>query len=122
MEGEAPAEPKLKELAEIEAKADEIRKAIELERASELARLPEQYGFASLREFIGALKGIGGKKRISKAKGCKKRARITPELKESIVKALKRKKAATAIAEELSVSVASVNLIKKAAGLVKARK
>jgi hypothetical protein len=43
-------------------------------------------------------------------------------LKESIVKALKGKKAATAIAEELSVSVASVNLIKKAAGLVKARK
>jgi hypothetical protein len=113
---------KLKELAELEAKADEIRKTIELERASELARLPEQYGFASMREFIGALKAIAGKKRVSKAKGHKKRARITPELKESIVKALKGKKAATVIANELSVSVASVNLIKKAAGLVKARK
>lgn len=112
---------KIKELAEIEAKALELKQAIEQERASELAGLPEQYGFASMREFIAALKAIGGKKK-SAPKGRKKRARITPELKESIVKALNEKEAASAIANEFGVSVASVNLIKKVAGLVKARK
>ena len=52
----------------------------------------------------------------------RKRAKITPEIKDGIVKALNEKKSASAIAAEFKVSVPSVNLIKKAAGLTKARK
>jgi hypothetical protein len=111
---------KIKELAKIEARALELKKAIARERASELAGLPRKYGYASLKEFIGALKAAGGKK--GRSKGRKKPVRITPELKASIVKALKEKKPASAVAKESGVSIASVNLIKKAAGLVKAKK
>jgi hypothetical protein len=118
---------KVKELAEIEARALELRKAIAQERAKELASLPAQYGFGSVREFIAALKDLdGGKeKKISKEaapKGRKKRAKLTPELKDSIVKALKDGKPGSAVATEFGVSPASVNLIKKAAGLTKPRK
>jgi len=114
---------KVKELAEIEARAIELKKAIAQERAKELAALPEQYGFGSMKEFISALKAVGGNTEKKTAPtGRKKRARITPELKESVVKALGEKKAASAIAEEHGISVASVNVIKKGAGLVKARK
>jgi hypothetical protein len=113
---------KVKELAEIEARALELRKAIAQERAKELAALPMQYGFASMKEFIAALKGVGADVKKSAPKGRKKRAKITPELKETIVAALKEGKTAPAIADEQGVSSASVNMIKKAAGLVKARK
>jgi hypothetical protein len=111
---------KIKELADLEAKTLELKKAIARERASELAGLPGKYGYASLKEFIAAIKALGSKK--GRSKGRKKRVRITPELKASIVKALKGKKAASAVAKESGVSMASVNLIKKAAGLVKPRK
>jgi hypothetical protein len=111
---------KIKQLADLEAKTLELKKAIARVRAIELAGLPEKYGYASVKEFIAALKAAGGKK--GRSKGRKKRARITPEMKASIVKALKGKKAATAVAKEFGVSVASVNLIMKAAGLVKAKK
>jgi hypothetical protein len=110
---------KIKELADLEAKTLELKKAIARVRASELAGLPSKYGYASVKEFIAALKAVGGKK--GRSKGRKKRARITPELKASMVKALKGEKAASAVAKEFGVSLASVNLIKKAAGLVKAR-
>src|ERR1017187_3722221 len=111
---------KIKELAKIEAKVLELKKAIARVRTSELAGLPGKYGYTSLTEFIAALKAAGGKK--GRSKGRKKRIRITPELKASIVRALKEKKAASAVAKESGVSMASVNLIKKAAGLVKPRK
>lgn len=75
-----------------------------------------------MKEFIAALRGVGGDAKKSAPKGRKKRARITAELKEIVVKALGEKKAASAIAEEHGISVASVNVIKKGAGLVKARK
>jgi len=55
-------------------------------------------------------------------KARKKRAKITPTIKDGIIKALNEEKSALAIAAEFKVSVASVNLIKKAAGLTKARK
>jgi hypothetical protein len=113
---------KIKELAEIEARALELRKAIAQERAKELAGLPEQYGYAGMKEFIAALKAVGSDAKKSAPKGRKKRVKITPELKEAIVKALREGKTAPAIADEQGVSPASVNSIKKDAGLVKARK
>jgi hypothetical protein len=120
---------KIKELAEIEAKAAELKISIEQERMVELAALPEKYGYSSMKELIAALKSVGGdkkKKKTIKKKAApkvrRKRAKITPEIKDGIVKALNEKKSASAIAAEFKVSVASVNLIKKAAGLTKARK
>jgi len=77
------------------------------------------------RTFERIVKGQSAKK-TSKEKAApkarKKRAKITPEIKDGIIKALNEEKSALAIAAEFKVSVASVNLIKKAAGLTKARK
>ena len=110
---------KLKQLAEAETKARKLKEAIERERAKELAVLPQKYGYGSLREFVAALKAVAGKKASRRRK---KRTRITPKLKTDVVRGLKGGKAASAVAKESGISVASVNLIKKAAGLVKARK
>ena len=51
----------------------------------------------------------------------RKRATVTPELKDAIVLALQAGKTATAVAEECGVSPATVNNIKRAAGLTKKR-
>ena len=119
---------KIKELAEFEAKIAALKPEIEQERRSELLALPEKYGYSNVKELIAALKEVGGikKKRTTKkttvSKRRKKRAKITPEIKDGILKALNEKKPVGAVAKEFKVSVASVNLIKKAAGLTKARK
>jgi hypothetical protein len=119
---------KIKELAEIEAKIAALKPEIEQERRNLLLTLPEKYGYASMQDLIAALKDVAGikKKRTAKKKTAptdrKKRAKITPALKETIVKALKDGKTGPAVANEFGVSPASVNLIKKAAGLTKPRK
>ena len=71
---------------------------------------------------LGASQWVAFRHKKSAPKGRKKRVKITPELKEAIVKALREGKTAPAIADEQGVSPASVNSIKKDAGLVKARK
>lgn len=82
----------------------------------ELAGLPLEYGFKSRAELIAAPDRLGRSLAKSASKGAKQHARITPEFKENIAKALGEGKPATATAAEFGVSVASVNLIKKAAG------
>lgn len=127
---------KIKQLQALQAKASELQKSIESERAQELAGLPERYGYDSLDSFVRALKDANGTrgrrgrrpaaKRASApaaAKGGRKRkrAKITPEMKQQVKEAVAAGKTGAAIAKEFGISVPSVQNIKKELGLVKAR-
>ena len=116
---------KIKQLADYQAKVAALQKKIEQERARALANLHEKYGFESVRELIKAIwtaAGSGGKPRGRKAGRHRKHARITAAIKEKIKAALQAGKTGGAVAAEFGVSLPSVYNIKKAFGLVKARK
>lgn len=132
---------KIKELQELQARADSLQQQIEAERSGELASLPSRYGFDSLESFIRALKqagsgskGRGGrrggpagargaKKSAAKgAQGKRRRAKITPEMKDQVKSLVGDGKTGAQIAKQLRISLPSVQNIKKELGLVKARK
>ncbi len=127
---------KIQELAALQAKAAKLQAAIESQRTSELSALPSNYGYASLNDFIKALKAAVGRgkrgRRSTKAKakggkpakksgGKRKRAKITTELKSQVKSAVEAGKTGAAIAKEFGISVPSVQNIKKELGLVKKR-
>jgi hypothetical protein len=116
---------KIKQLADYQEKVAALQQKIEQERSKALASLHEKYGFASARELIKAIRaaaGSGGPSRGRKAKPHRKHARITPDLKEKIKAALQAGKTGGAVAAEFGVSLPSIYNLKKAFGLVKARK
>jgi hypothetical protein len=112
----------VKELESAKAKVTELTELLEKELGQKLAGLPAEYGFADMKSFIKALKnaaGAGSRKRRAKKAG---RSRITPEIKDQVKALVKAGKTGAEIAKELGISSASVQNIKKALGLVKARK
>jgi hypothetical protein len=123
----------VKELEAAKAKVMELELSLEKERTQKLSRLPFDYGYEDLNSFIKALKEAGGAPRPGRrgrAKGAKsssggksrKRARITPEIKEKVKEMVKDDKTGAEIAKALGISLPSVQNIKKEFGLVKARK
>jgi len=96
-----------------------------LKNQSKLAQLPFDFGYADLKSFIKALKRAVGAKPAKAAKAPKakrgKRTRITPEIKEAVKAAVVAGKTGADIAKEFGISLPSVQNIKKAFGLVKAR-
>ncbi len=114
---------KIKKLASYQGKVVDLQKAIEKERARALAGLPAEYGYETVEEFIKAVRqAAGGKRRGRPAKRHRKHARITAEMKEKIKAAIEAGKPGSRIADEFGISLPSVYNIKKAFGLVKARK
>lgn len=126
---------KIKELEALQARAAELQSVIEDQRTAELAALPANYGYDSLPAFIKALKaavGKGGKATKAK-KGAKKkaakaekpakrtRAKITQETRDQVKALVEGGKTGAEIASELNISLPTVQNIKKALGLVKAR-
>lgn len=112
-------------LAEYQAKAAELKTQIDRERARALAHLHEDYGFDTVAELIKAIRAAGGARRGRPAKKTgrhRKHARITTEMREQIRTALRAGKTGGEVAASFGVSLPSVYLIKKASGLVKARK
>jgi len=117
------------EIAVAKAKVAELEGF--LKNQGKLARLPSDFGYADLKSFIKALKRAASAKPAKAAKAAKapkaakakrgKRARITPEMKEAVKAAVLAGKTGAAIAKELGISLPSVQNIKKAFGLVKAR-
>lgn len=109
-----------------------LEKQAAKEAKEKLLALPAAVGLKNVTELVKALlpyaKGLklsGGAEASAKAaravkKG--KRAKITEEIKKAILEDLKGGATAAAAADKHGVSVASVNLIKSAAGLVKKRK
>lgn len=125
---------KIQELAALQARAAKLQAVIESQRDAELAGLPAKYGFDSLPAFVRALKAAQGGSRRRKGKaaagrpkggrkgGKRRRAKITPELKQQVKSAVEAGKTGAAIASELGISLPSVQNIKKEFGLVKARR
>ncbi|MBC8009029.1 MAG: helix-turn-helix domain-containing protein [Burkholderiales bacterium] len=112
------------------------------DRVTALAKLPSDYGFTDLNAFLKAVKdayGKGGKsskgKPGRKAKGAAKaakapkapkaakgkRAKITDEIKAQVKALAESGKTGQEIAKALGISAPSVQNIKKAFGMVKAR-
>jgi len=123
--------PKLQQLADAKAKVEKLEKSIAAERDAVLRNLHVKAGFASRDELIAALRGVGGGARrgrkpgrpAAKGKGGrKKRAKITPEIRDGIIAAVKAGTTGGAIAAKFGVSLPTVQNIKNAAGLTKKRK
>ncbi len=134
------------QLAKLEkAKADlqQMEAKIAAERVAALAKLPSEFGYESLNDFIkavtaaaktgGKVKGKPGRKakgavkapKVAKApkagKGKGKRAKITDEVKAQVKALAEAGKTGQEIAKALGISAPSVQNIKKALGMVKAR-
>lgn len=132
---------KIKELKAARAKLASLEQSIADELNNELASLPANYGFESVGEFVTAVKaasaggGRSGRRRgrpaggaakaaaPKKARGRKRRTRavITDETRAQVKKMVDGGKTGAEIAKALSISLPSVQNIKKALGLVKAR-
>lgn len=126
------------------AKADlqQLESKISAERAAALAKLPADFGFASLEDFIAALKDAaknGGKLKAKAGRGAKataakapkaavtkavkvgKRAKITDETRAQVKLLSEQGRTGEEIAKALGISAPSVQNVKKALGLVKSR-
>src|SRR5947209_14944033 len=110
---------KIKQIQEYSAKIEALQKEIEKQRNLELARLPEKYGFTSIPAFVKAVRAAAGGRGASGGKR-RKRAKITPEMKQKIKGAVNGGKTGMQIAKEFGISLPSVQNIKKELGLVKA--
>jgi hypothetical protein len=118
----------IKELEATKAKIVTLEKSIARRIKRELSSLHRNYGFASLGEFVKALKGASGsngrKAKPAKAAGKakrRKRAVITEDTRASVKKLVEAGKTGSQIAKSLGISLPSVQNIKKTLGLVKAR-
>lgn len=130
----------LKQIADAKAKLEALEKKAQTEKAKKLTSLHKDVGFETRADLIAALQGLEGvKKKVARGrkpkkaaavkkavakKGAKKRAKravITDELKAKVIEAVKSGKKGAAIAKEFGISIPSLQNIKKAAGLTKAR-
>jgi hypothetical protein len=109
--------------AKIAAKIAALEKKILAQRQRQLATLPAKYGFESTAAFLKAVKkAAGGKAHAPGGKKRRTRAVITDETRAAVKKLAEAGKTGAAIAKSLAISLPSVQNIKKALGLVKARK
>ncbi len=119
----------IKELEITKAKIQALENTIAKRLSKELSALHLKYGFENQAEFIRALKDSGearsGRKasKAPKASGAKRRKRsvITEETRANVKKLVDGGKTGAQIAKALGISLPSVQNIKKALGLVKAR-
>ncbi len=128
----------IKTLETAKAKVVELEQAIAAELRSSLATLPAQFGFDSVESFVAAVKAAAGVKRKkrgpnkantkkssarkSPGKKRRKRAVITDVTRGEVKKMVEAGKSGSEIASVLKISLPSVHNIKKALGLVKAKK
>ena len=115
------------QLEATKAKAAKLAQTIAAALAKELAALPAAYGFNSVDEFVKAVRGASGgkapRRAAAKPKAIRRRRAVITAATRAKVKVLVRAgKPGSAIAKALGISLPSVQNIKKALGLVKARK
>jgi hypothetical protein len=123
----------IKELEVTKAKIVALEKSIAKRLHKELSTLHDKYGFGSLVEFVKALKDTAGTASSRKGRRAKpakaasgkvkrrKRSVITEDTRASVKKLVESGKTGSQIAKNLGISLPSVQNIKKALGLVKAR-
>ena len=120
---------KLKQLDAVRAKLAHLEKTVETELRQELATLHEQYGFSDVKAFFkavrasagGGIRKAGRPKKTAVAPKIRKRAKITAAIRARVKKLVKSGKSGAQVAKAVGISLPSVQNIKKAAGLVKAR-
>lgn len=141
---------KLKEISSVKAKLAALEQQVTKQREAALAALHRDFGFGSVEELIAALRGLGkgkapakrgrkkkavgrprkavAKKAAAAPKAAKKgapkkrkRAKITPALRNAIIASVKAGKTGAAVAKEHGVSLPTVQNIKRDAGLTKTR-
>lgn len=122
---------KLKELEALKEKAAALEAAVAEERQQELAGLPSEYGFENVDDFLTAVLAATGSRRgrppgrsdAPGGKGARRpRATITDEMRAQVKKMAESGKTGAEIADTVGISLPSVQNIKKALGLVQARK
>lgn len=127
----------LNKIKVLQAKQQKIARqqaAIEAKFNAQLAALPGQFGFKSADEFIAAVKvatggdgvavksaGKAKRGRPAGAKSRRKRTKITEEIRTQVGDLVKAGKTNEEVAKAVGISAPSVQNIKKALGLVKAR-
>ncbi|HEX2852870.1 MAG TPA: helix-turn-helix domain-containing protein [Opitutaceae bacterium] len=114
---------KIKELEATQAKVASLVKAIETERNKEFRALPAKYGFPTVAAFLKAVKAAGGERTKASGGGKKRRTRavITDDTRAQVKKLAAAGKTGAEIAATVGISLPSVQNVKKALGLVKAR-
>ena len=132
----------LSALQQAEAQVQQLKKKLVNERSQRLQQLHQSLGFASRNELIDELVALqGGRARggsfaagsvaavpgaaaagAAPAIRASKRARLTPDMKAQILKAIRDGEPGTSVAKRFGISVQTTQNIKKAAGLVQARK
>jgi hypothetical protein len=122
----------IKELEATKAKIVALEKSIAKRLQRELASLHRTYGYGSINEFVRALKTatsgsfsrgrhpVKAAKSGGKAKR-RRRAVINDDTRANVKKMVEGGKTGSQIAKALGISLPSVQNIKKALGLVKAR-
>ena len=120
----------MKELEAARAKVSELERSIEAGLRTELAGLPARYGFADVKTFLRAVRGATGGKAgrraaqradVTKAKR-RKRAVVTDATRAEVKKLVEAGKTGGEIAKQVEISLPTVQNIKKALRLIKARK
>ena len=122
--------PKLNKLAALRKKVARLELVIETELYEELFAIHQRYGFADLESFVEAVKlaARGGGRKAGRPKNAdpstkrRKRAKITDATRAKVAKLAKEGLSGSKIAKAVGISLPSVHNIKKALGLVKARK
>jgi DNA-binding CsgD family transcriptional regulator len=121
----------IKKLEAAKARLARLQDSIASQLQKELAGLPAAYGFDSVREFAAAVAAASSGKRRGRAAGesrksaagkRRKRAVITDATRATVKKLTEAGKTGAQIAKTAGISLPSVQNIKKALGLVKARK
>lgn len=119
-------EDKAKEIAKIEAEyAEKIKAAKVVESAKEdFNKLVAKYEYKNAKQFLIALGFVREESAQAPAEASegKKRGKVTEDVKKEIIQLLQDKQTAKEVAEKFGISEGTVNNIKKAAGLSKARK
>jgi hypothetical protein len=123
---------KIKQLADAREKVARLELAIETELYEELFGLHSHYGFADVRAFLNAVRAAvrGGPRKTRKAGRPKKsappkshkRAVITDSIRAKVKKLVEGGVPGSKIAKETGISRPSVQNVKKALGLVMARR
>ena len=121
-------ENKLKEIEAAKARIAALEKSLAAEMNRELASLPRKYGFVSVKAFARAVRAAVGKsggifpgKKGAGGTKTRKRAVITDDTRAEVKRMVDDGKSGAAIAKTLKISMPTVQNIKKALGLVKAR-
>ncbi len=123
--------PNIKRLAAMRKKLARLERSVEIELGRELAGLNTQFGFPDVESFLKAVQlaaagpgrapGAARRGKAKPARKSRKRAVITAAIRARVKALVKAGKPGSLIAKALGISLPSVQNIKKAAGLVKAR-